>query len=291
MTTENDIAHSDNPYKPHLAKVVEIRREAPGERAVKTFKVEFLDQEVKEQFNQRPGQCAMLGILGRGESFISISSSCTWKGFLEFSVLQYVTGRVTPELHKLEVGDIVTVRGPYGNGFPVDDWKGKNLIFIGGGIGQAPLRSVYMFALDPHNRKEYGNIDIIYGARTSKDIVFKEELEGLEKRDDVNVHLSIDVEEEGWSRYVGFVPSNVMELKPSPENSIVITCGPPIMIRFTIENLKKLGFTPDMIYTTLENRMKCGIGKCGRCNIGSTYVCKDGPVFSYEQILSMPNEF
>jgi NAD(P)H-flavin reductase len=287
----NDIAHSDNPYKPHLAKVVEIRREAPGERAVKTFRVEFLDEEVRSQFTQRPGQCAMLGILGRGESFISISSSCTWKGFLEFSVLQYVTGRVTPELHKLEVGDIVTVRGPYGNGFPVEQWKGKNLIFIGGGIGQAPLRSVYMYALDPLNRKDYGKIDIIYGARTSKDIVFKAELEELEKRDDVNVHLSVDVEEEDWTRFVGFVPANVMEIKPSPENAIVVTCGPPIMIRFAIQNLKSLGFTPDMIYTTLENRMKCGIGKCGRCNIGSTYVCKDGPVFTYEQILNMPNEY
>jgi NAD(P)H-flavin reductase len=291
MADTGDIAHSENPYKPHLAEVIEIRAEAPGERAVKTFKVEFLDKDIKENFKQHPGQCAMLGLLGRGESFISISSSSTWEGFIEFSVLQYVTGRVTPELHKLEVGDIVTVRGPYGNGFPVDDWKGKNLVFIGGGIGQAPLRSVYMYVLDPKNRKDYGQVDIFYGARTSKDIVFKSELEELEKRDDVNVHLSIDVEEEGWNRYVGFVPSNVMEQKPSPENAIAITCGPPIMIRFTVQNLKELGFTPDMIYTTLENRMKCGIGKCGRCNIGSVYVCKDGPVFSYEEIMKMPNEY
>ncbi|MCK5562524.1 MAG: FAD/NAD(P)-binding protein, partial [Thermoplasmata archaeon] len=240
-----DIAHSENPYKPHLAEVKEIRLEVPGERSVKTFKVEFIDEEVKSNFNQRPGQCAMLGILGRGESFISISSPSTWKGYLEFSVLQYVTGRVTPELHKLEAGDIVTVRGPYGNGFPVDDWKGKNLFFIGGGIGQAPLRSVYMYTLDPEKRKDYGQIDIIYGARTSKDLVFKKELEELEAREDVNVHLSVDVEEDGWSRFVGFVPSNVEKIAPSPENAIALTCGPPIMIKFVIQNLEKLGFTAD----------------------------------------------
>jgi NAD(P)H-flavin reductase len=282
---------SENPYEPHKAKIVEIRSEAAGERAVKTFKVEFLEEDMKLGFSQRSGQCAMLGILGKGESFISISSSPTWKGFLEFSVLQYITGRVTPALHKLQVGDIVTVRGPYGNGFPVDDWKGKNLFFIGGGIGQAPLRSVYMYILDPQNRSNYGQVDIIYGARDSKNIVFKEELEELEARDDVNVHLSIDVEESGWSKFVGFVPANVLEIKPSPENAIAITCGPPIMIRFVIENLKKLGFTSEQIYTTLENRMKCGIGKCGRCNIGSIYVCKDGPVFSLAEIQKMPNEF
>ncbi len=286
-----DIAHSENPYKPHLARVMEIRPEVPGERAVKTFKVEFLDDAVKEQFNQRSGQCAMLGILGRGESFISISSSPTWKGFLEFSVLQYVTGRVTPNLHKLEVGELVTVRGPYGNGFPVNDWIGKNLVFIGGGIGQAPLRSVYMYALDPKIRKNYKQIDIIYGARTSRDLVFRKELEELANRDDVNVHLSIDTAEPDWKQFVGFVAANVLEIKPSPVNTIAITCGPPIMIKTVIQSLSKLGFTSEQIYTTLENRMKCGIGKCGRCNIGSIYVCKDGPVFSYADIQKMPNEF
>jgi NAD(P)H-flavin reductase len=288
---EIDTAHSENPYEPNLAKVVEIRNEVGGERAVKTFKVEFLDQNIKNNFKQRSGQCAMLGLLGRGESFISISSPPTWKGFLEFSVLQYITGRVTPRLHKLEVGDIVTVRGPYGNGFPMDDWQGKNLIFIGGGIGQAPLRSVYMYALDPEKRKNYGQIDIYYGARTSKDIVFKQELDELEQREDVNVHLSVDVEEEGWNKFVGFVPANVKERKPTPENTIAITCGPPVMIRATVSILKELGFSADNIYTTLENRMKCGIGKCGRCNIGSIYVCKDGPVFSYAEIQRMPNEY
>ena len=286
-----DEPSDDNPYRPHLAKVLEIRAEVGGERAVKTFKVEFLNEEVKNRFNQRPGQCAMLGIPGRGESFISISSSATWKGYLEFSVLQYSSGRVTPALHKLAVGEVVTVRGPYGNGFPVDDWKGKNLIFIGGGIGQAPLRSVYMYALDPQNRKDYSQVDIIYGARSSKDIVFKSELEELEARDDVDVHLSIDVEEDDWKRYVGFVPANVLEIAPKQENAIAITCGPPIMIKFTIENLQKLGFNSDQIYTTLENRMKCGIGKCGRCNIGSVYVCKDGQVFTFAEIQKMPNEF
>jgi NAD(P)H-flavin reductase len=148
-----------------------------------------------------------------------------------------------------------------------------------------------MYVLDPANRQNYGTVDIIYGARTSKDIVFKNELEELEKRSDVNVHLSVDVDEENWNRFVGFVPTNVLEIAPKPDNAIAVTCGPPIMIKFVVENLKKLGFSPENIYTTLENRMKCGIGKCGRCNIGNVYVCKDGPVFSYAEIQKMPNEY
>jgi len=215
------------------------------------------------------------------------------------------------------VGDTIGVRGPYGNSFPIEEWKGKNLMFIGGGIGQAPLRSVYTNAID--NRDQYGDILIIYGARTSQDLTFLNELEELEKRDDVDLRLCLDWKfgaegkileesEPGWkvinterpectldedslcTRFTCFVPELVFVTSPDPENSIALTCGPPIMIKFVVENLLKLGFTPDQIYTTLEMRMKCGIGKCGRCNIGNLYVCKDGPVFTHEQLMNIEGE-
>jgi NAD(P)H-flavin reductase len=248
--------------------------------------MKFKDEKVNNNFSYLPGQCAMISMLGVGECFFAISSSPTKKGYIEVSVMRL--GKVTTALHELEPGDTVGVRGPYGNNFDVDGWKKKNLVFIGGGIGQAPLRSLINYVVD--NRKDYGKLDVIYGARTSKDISYKEEFSELEKRKDVDVHLSVDVEEAGWNKFVGFVPDNLLQVKPSPKNTIAITCGPPIMIKFVIQNLEKLGFTEDQIFTTLEMRMKCGIGKCGRCNIGNLYVCKDGPVFSYKQLKRIQGE-
>ena len=228
----------------------------------------------------------MVSHFGYGECFFAISSSPTSKDYIEVSVMKL--GKVTSALHECETGDTLGVRGPYGNHFDVKGWKDKNLIFIGGGIGQAPLRSLINYVVD--NRKNYGNLDIIYGARSIGDLCFKSEFAQLEKRKDVNVHLSIDKKETGWKNFVGFVPDNLLRVKPSPENTIAITCGPPIMIKFVIQNLLKLGFTEDQIFTTLEMRMKCGIGKCGRCNIGNLYVCKDGPVFSYDQLKNIKGE-
>jgi len=270
-----------NPYIPELANIADIRDEVLGERPIRTFKVTLQDGR---DFNQQPGQCAMLGILGIGESMISIASSPTKKGYLEFSIMKM--GKVTSALHASDPGDTISIRGPYGNGFPINEWKGKNILTIGGGIGQAPLRPIIQYILD--NRGDFGQLDIIYGARTSNDLCFKDELFELEKRDDVNVHLSIDVAEPGWTRFVGFVPDNLLGVKPSPENTIAITCGPVVMINYVIKNLLELGFTDQQIFTTLENRMKCGIGKCGRCNVGHLYVCKDGPVFSYATLKNLP---
>ena len=271
----------NNPYIPKTAKIIAIRDEASGERPIRTFKVALQNGN---NFNHRPGQCAMVGILGIGESMISIASSPNQEGFLEFSIMKL--GKVTSALHACEAGDTISLRGPYGNGFPISDWKGKNIVTIGGGIGQAPLRPIVQYILD--NRGDFRQLDIIYGARTSSDLCFKEELFELEKRDDVKVYLSIDIEEEGWTRFVGFVPTNLLEIKPSPENTIAITCGPVVMIKFVIKNLLELGFSDQQIFTTMENRMKCGIGKCGRCNVGHLYVCKDGPVFSYATLKDLP---
>ncbi len=276
-----------NPYKPHLATVEDAWHETYGDRAIKTFKVVFDDQEVREGWEHRPGQCAMIGLPGVGESMISISCSPTEGQFLRFSVMRM--GKVTQALHELEPGEKISVRGPYGNSFPVDEWKGKKIITIGGGIGQAPLRPIIEYV--KANRAEYEDLTIIYGSRTSGDLCFKGELEEVTGADDVSCHLSIDVEEENWQHYVGFVPSLLMEVNPSPENAIAITCGPPIMIKFVLDNLKKLNFSDEQIYTTLENRMKCGIGKCGRCNAGNLYVCKDGPVFSYATLKQVPEAF
>jgi len=271
-----------NVYLPQLARIIEIKEEVGGPRPIKSFRTKFVDGP---GFIHRCGQCAMLSVFGKGESMISISSSPLVKDYLQFSVLK--TGRVTTALHELERGDLIGLRGPYGNGFPVEDWKGKNLVFIGGGIGLAPIWSVLQTTL--LDRFSYGELTLIYGARTSRDLVFKEELKELKSK--MPVYLSIDVAEPEWQEFVGFVPQNVSHRKPTPENTIAITCGPPIMIKFVIQALKELGFADEQIYTTVENKMKCGIGKCGRCNIGFHYVCKDGPVYSWAELKKLPQEY
>jgi NAD(P)H-flavin reductase len=228
----------------------------------------------------------MISIFGFGECMFAISSSPNNKKYFEVSVMRH--GKVTREMHNLSEGDVIGVRGPYGNSFPVEEWFGKNIVFIGGGMGQAPLRSLINYAID--NREKYHDLHIIYGARSENDLCYKDELFELERRKDINVYLSIDREAEGWTRYVGFVPDVLLKVSPSQKNTIAVTCGPPVMIKFTINNLKNLNFSDKQIYTTLEMRMKCGIGKCGRCNIGNIYVCKDGPVFSYEQLDNLQGE-
>ncbi len=271
-----------NDYIPKLAKILEIKEEVSGARAIKTFRTRFLNGN---SFSHSCGQCAMLSVFGRGESMISISSSPLVKDYLQFSILK--TGRVTTALHDMTPGDVIGIRGPYGNGFPIEDWQGKNLIFIGGGIGLAPIWSVLQTALG--KKAEYGDLMLIYGARTSGDLVFKDELKELKNQ--MKVHLSVDVEEPGWEEFVGFVPANVKDKAPKPEDTITVTCGPPIMIKFVIIALKELGFSDEQIFTTVENKMKCGIGKCGRCNIGAHYVCKDGPVYSWAELKNLPQEY
>jgi len=295
--------NKQNPYLPHPARIIEIFPETGGERAIKTFRAEFLDNEIQNNFSFKPGQTIMVSVFGRGESMFALSTSPT-RNKIEFSVMR--VGRVTLGLHQLEKNSVVGIRGPFGNGFPVEEWYGKNILLIAGGIGMAPLRSVLHYVLD--KRDKFGKITLIYGARTSKDLVYRDELEKIFERNDIDVRLSIDTEEEGWFRlnwnkpgesvfppetrkFTGFVPMVVLAVKPQPEDTIAVICGPPVMIKFTIQNLEKLGFKDEQIYTTLENKMKCGIGKCGRCNIGSVYVCKDGPVFRYDEIKKLPPDF
>jgi sulfhydrogenase subunit gamma (sulfur reductase) len=277
-----------NPYLPYIARIEDAWYETPvGDRAVKTFKVNFVDDKVWDTWSHRPGNCAMVGRLGIGESMFCISSSPTEKGYLRFSIMNS-GGKVTSALHELEAGDTITVRGPLGNSFPMEEWEGKNIVSIGGGIGQAPLRPVINYVRA--NKAKYGDLKVLYGARTSDLHCFKGEFDEY-REEGTACHLAIDVEEKDWPHFVGFVPDLLMEVAPKPENTIAVTCGPPILIKFVTQNLEKLGFKAEQIYTTLEERMKCGIGKCGRCNVGSLYVCKDGPVFDYATLKTIPEAF
>lgn len=272
----------NNPYQPQLATVETIIEETWDTR---TFRAVFHDENLRENFPYEPGQFQEVSVFGVGESTFCLTSSPTRKGFIEFSVKRF--GSVTTALHHLSEGAVVGIRAPFGNWFPYHEWKGKNLLFIGGGIGMAPMRSLLNFCLD--NRADYADITTLYGARTPGDLCFKYEFDEWNTKG--KLYLTVDQGDEDWKDHVGHVPGYLKELAPSAENTIAITCGPPIMIKFALVELANLGFTNEQIYTTLEMKMKCGIGKCGRCNIGSKFVCLDGPVFSYAEIKDLPPEF
>jgi NAD(P)H-flavin reductase len=272
-----------NPYLPQMATLVEVIEETPN---IKTFRVVLDDEEKMQNFTFRPGQVGQLSVFGVGESTFVINSSPTRMEYLQFSVMR--VGEVTTRLHQLRPGDKVGVRAPLGNGFPVESMRGKNIVFIGGGIGMAPLRTLFIYMLD--NRADFGDITLLYGARTPVDMTYKAELPEWLGRSDVRTVLTVDAEYPGWEHRVGLIPNVLLDLAPSPENTVAVTCGPPIMIKFTLQALKKLGFEDEQIITTLEKRMKCGVGLCGRCNIGTKYVCVDGPVFTYAQLKELPSE-
>ncbi|MDY6853321.1 MAG: FAD/NAD(P)-binding protein [Thermodesulfobacteriota bacterium] len=267
----------DNVYIPHVMKIEKVIQETGN---IKTFHFNFKDQSEKGKFAFKSGQFAEYSIFGEGEATFCISSSPTRMDHLEFSVMK--AGKVTAAIHELQEGDEIGFRGPYGNWFPLDLLKEKNLVFVGGGIGLAPLRSLIWNVID--NRDSYGDVIVLYGARSPVDLSFKYDLEAWDKGDAIDMYTTVDRGDDAWTGRVGLIPPVLEEIGPSAQNTVAITCGPPIMIKFTLQSLAKLGFTPEQIVTTLEMKMKCGIGKCGRCNIGNIYVCKDGPVFTYAQI-------
>jgi NAD(P)H-flavin reductase len=272
-----------NPYMPYVATVREVIRETPN---IMTFRVILDDAEAMKNFTYEPGQVGQLSLFGIGESTFVINSPPTRKEYLQFSVMQ--AGEVTAALHKLKAGDKVGVRGPLGNSFPYNDMKGKDIVFVGGGIGMAPLRTLLLYMFD--NRDDYGKISLLYGARSPQDMAFSYEIAEWRKQKNTEIVLTIDREAEGWTEKVGLIPNVLLEMNPSTNNTVAITCGPPIMIKFTLQALDKLGFKPEQIYTTLERHMKCGVGICGRCNIGDKYVCVDGPVFTYAELKDMVDE-
>ena len=275
-----------NIYLPHLMVIEKITHEAPR---VKTFRLRFKDEKEAEAFHFKAGQFGEYSAFGEGESTFCIASSPTRKGYIECTFRQ--AGRVTTGLAKLEEGATVGFRGPFGNTFPLDEWKGKNLLFVAGGIALPPMRCVIWNALD--RREDFKDITIVYGAKSVNDLVYKEELKEWENRPDVNLITTVDPggETPDWTGKVGFVPSVLEAAAPASADSVAIVCGPPVMIKFTFPVLEKLGFAYENIYTTLENRMKCGVGKCGRCNVGKLYVCKDGPVFTKAQLNDIPPEY
>ena len=266
-------------YTPAPAMVEEVRIES---RDVKTFRLAFEDPQRREGFLFRPGQFVELSVPGEGEATFCLASGPRERGYVECSVKR--VGRVTEALHMLDEGSRVGLRGPYGNSFPLEAMRGRELVFVAGGIGLAALRSLILAVLD--ERGKYGALRILYGARSEADLVYRQELEQWRDHADVDVVLTVDPggESREWTGRVGFVPVVLEELAPERENVTVLTCGPPIMIRYTLAALERMGFAPEQVLTTLEMKMKCGLGLCGRCNVGPLYVCKDGPVFTCAQI-------
>ncbi len=277
-----------NPYLPYSVRIDNIFTETE-DKNLKTFKFVFENPEDEAKFDFSAGQFAELSVTGKGEIPIGIASSPTEKGFVMFTVNK--VGLVSSHLHAMKEGDIMGIRGPLGNPYPWDTLEGKNIVIIGGGFAFTTLRSSILYMLA--HREKFGDISVIYGARTPGMLLYRDELAEWEKRDDIQMHITVDgTDDPDWKYNVGFVPT-ITEQKapPGDENTYAIICGPPIMIKFTQPVLDKSGYRHENIIMSLENRMKCGIGMCGRCNVGRHFVCKDGPVFTLSQLERMPKEY
>jgi sulfhydrogenase subunit gamma (sulfur reductase) len=279
----------ENPYLPYPVRIKEIITETE-DRNLKTFHFEFIHPEDGEKFAYIPGQFAELSVAGQGEIPIGIASSPTEKGSVMFTVNR--VGAVTTYLHNMKPGETMGIRGPLGNGYPWEEMEGKNVVIIGGGFAFTTLRSSIIYMLQPENRSKFKDITVVYGARSPGMLLYREELTQWEKRDDIDMHITVDATEDpDWKYNIGFVPTITEEKITSADDAVALVCGPPIMIKFTQPVLEKLGFPPERIILSLEMRMKCGIGICGRCNIGDQYVCKEGPVFSLVQLKELPPEY
>jgi len=278
VATASDVLRINN-LVPKVGLVREILEETPD---VKVFRITTPSGE--KPFTPMPGQLGMFSLPAVGEGMFSVTSQ--GDDYIDMAIKK--TGLLTDALHEMEAGTEVGIRGPYGNGFPIEQCKGKDMLFIAGGIGLAPVRSMILYCIE--HREDFGKLTVIYGARSKEDLVFRQDLfEEWKDVPNMDIHVTIDRAQEGWDGHVGFVPDYIKELAPNPQ--VAIICGPPVMIKFSLPALKELGFDEKETITTLELRMKCGIGKCGRCNIGSCYVCLDGPVFTLEQLNHMPSEY
>jgi NAD(P)H-flavin reductase len=279
----------ENPYLPYPVRIKDIITETE-DRNLKTFHFEFIRPEDEEKFAYTPGQFAELSVAGQGEIPIGIASSPTEKGSVMFTVNR--VGAVTTFLHNMKPGETMGIRGPLGNWYPWEEMEGKNVVIIGGGFAFTTLRSSIIYMIQPENRSKFKDITVVYGARSPGMLLYREELTQWEQRDDIEMHITVDATEDpDWKYNTGFVPTITEEKITSAEDAIALVCGPPIMIKFTQPVLEKLGFPPEKIILSLEMRMKCGIGICGRCNIGDQYVCKEGPVFSLAQLKELPPEY
>ena len=281
------LVSQSNPYIPMPMRVLRSFAES-ADGTLRTLELGFENKADHQRFFDSfvPGQFCTLSVFGQGESALGVANAA-WEGdFVRFTIQRL--GTVTQALHKLQPGDSVGMRGPLGNGFPIEAWKGKNLVIIGGGCAFTTLFSLIKHVQHPQLRQDYGEIVVVYGTRNSGMCMYKPELESWHEMHDMEVHQAIDVAEAGWAHHVGYVPDVVKQVSPNPENAVAVVCGPPIMTRYTLPALVEIGFPPEDVFTSMEKRMKCGIGKCGRCNIGPKYICKDGPVFSLAELQALP---
>lgn len=271
---ENLVKEKKILYKPQISEIVEAKMLTDLE---KFFRIRL--PEGKE-LGHTPGQFVQVSLFGVGEAPISVCSSPTQKGYFELTIRK--VGMLTEKLHELEAGDKVGIRGPYGRGFDVEGFKGKDILIIGGGIGIVPLRSLINYIID--NRNDYGRLIILYGAKSPSELLYQDELKMWEEREDIEYHVTVDRADENWEGNVGVITTLIPPLELDLDNTIAAVVGPPVMYKFVVLALKGKRFPEKNIYMSLERRMKCGVGKCGHCQINNLYVCQDGPVFNYLEI-------
>ena len=275
-----------NPYIPFSVQVDRVTIENDA-RDLKTFELSFVNPADRDRFRFAPGQFGFLSISGVGEAPFGIASA-PHEERIWYTVKR--AGAFTTALHEIEPGTTIGMRGPYGNSYPLDLAHGKDLVIVSGGFSFTTLRSTVLHVLK--YRPQFGKLTVVYGARSAGELLYKGELHAWEKSTDLNLVVCVDrLAGAAWPSREGLVPNVLKEVAPAAANAVALVCGPPIMIRYTHPVLEALGFRPNQVFLSLENRMKCGIGKCGRCNIGEKYVCKDGPVFSYEELSKLPTDY
>jgi NAD(P)H-flavin reductase len=277
---------NDNIYKPAMMEVIDVTQHTVD---VKSVKIKFKDESQQKNFSFNVGQFGLYSVFGYGESTFNICSSSNWRDYIEFCFRK--TGRVTEAMWGVVPGDTIGFRGPYGNSYPMADWEGRDIVFVAGGIAMPPIRCAIWYVME--NRERYGKVTIVYGARTVGDLVFRDDLSKWQEFPNVDVLQTVDPggETADWKGKIGFVPTVLKEASFDAKNAAALVVGPPVMIKFSLPVLSEAGMDEANIYTSLENRMKCGVGKCGRCNCGHVYVCKEGPVFSLSQIKSLPDDY
>jgi len=272
----------DNPFQPHMARIVRTYKMVKDNHL---FTLRFTNPDRAQSFRHRPGQFVMLSVPGAGEAPISISSSPSRPEVLELCIRR--TGRVTDALYRMATNDPVWIRGPYGNGFPVEKLEGNDLLIVAGGLGMAPLRSLLWYALD--HRDNFKNVILMYGSKNPGEMLFRDELVSLVDRRDMQCLLIVDRDPSGqWKNHVGLLPTLFDHAEINPATTFAAVCGPPVVYKYILQKLLNLNFSKDRILMSLERRMKCGIGKCGHCSIGYKYTCIHGPIFTYWDAINLP---
>lgn len=273
---EEELEGLENPYSSVPAEIINIKEECPN---IKSFE---LVPEKPIEF--ATGEFVQLSVPGLGEAPFTPSSSPAVAEKMEITIME--AGEVTGRLHRMSSGETLGIRGPYGEGYPLDEMRGRDVLVVGGGVGLAPLRSLLYALMD--NSSEFGRISLKYGANTPEYLIYKDQLEGWESGSDIELELTVDEADEDWEGNEGVVTTLLDDPDIDTEDGVAVVCGPPVMMKFTAQTLLD-HFEPEDIYLSLEKNMSCGIGMCGHCQLGQYYVCKDGPVFTYDQVKGIPD--